>query len=177
MHHPPRSLIIFLLAFFGMLSNSSAQSVPIKIINTESYGVIISSPRATKLSPEVISNLSCTLANLISKPVVGYVVLWTLWLASGAKSTSANTMEASPMKSSVILQPGQSIETDTDIEDSATASSANPFVQIEVRLDYVLFADGSKAGKDTLKIGERISYGRQTADRLRDQLLKVYQGA
>jgi hypothetical protein len=76
-----------------------------------------------------------------------------------------------------LLQPGQSIETDTDIEDSATASSANPFVQIEVRLDYLLFADGSKAGKDTLKIGERISYGRQTADRLRDQLLEVYQGA
>lgn len=155
--HNLRSLIILLLAFFGISSKASAQSVPFTAINRENYGVTISSPMATEISPRSVSNLSCILTNHTSKPVVGYVVLWTLWPASGAKSTTAVTSEASQIKSSKMIQPGQSFETyDPGIEEST--SPVDPFVRI-----YVLFADGSRVGKDTLKLGERMSYGRQGA--------------
>jgi len=173
----PRNVIalwVVVLALFGTSSNSLAQSVPVTI-NEEGLGVTISSPRASKLLPELISNVGCTLTNHTSKEVVSYVVLWKLWSASGDKITTLITADASPIKSAAILQPGQSVETDSGIEESTTASSANPFVKVEVSIDFLLFGDGSKAGSDTMRMGQQISYGRQTADRFRIQLLQLYQ--
>ena len=155
---------------------ASAQSVPFTVINRESYGVTISSPMATEISPRSVSNLSCILTNNTSKPVIGFVVLWTLWMADGEKSTGAVSSGASPIKSSAIIQPGKSIGTyDPGIEESTTTSPVNPFVRIYVCLDYVLLADGSNVGKDTLKLGQRMSHERRGANQLRDQLLQLYQ--
>jgi hypothetical protein len=171
----PIVLGVVLLTLFGASSNSLAQSVPVIFVNDEGFGVTISSPRAAKLSPELISDLGCTLTNRTSKPIVSYVVLWTLWTASGGHSNETITADAPPIKSRVIIQPGQSAETDHEIESSATAPTANQFVRVEVSIDFVLFGDGSKAGRDIMKVGEQITYGKLTANSFRGQLLQLYQ--
>jgi hypothetical protein len=156
----------------GTSQDSVAQAVPV-IVKDTIYGVTISAPRAATLSPELISDFTCTLTNHTSKPVVSYVVLWTYWRASGDKSTSVAMVDASPIKSSAILYPNQSIETDSNA--SSSSPSANPFVKVEVGIDYLLFSDGLQVGKDTMKMGQQISYGKRTANSLRNQLLHLYQ--
>ena len=172
----PRTLI-GLLAFclLGICHESLAQSVPL-VIDEETYGLTISSPKGSEVSPEFISNLSCTLTNNTSKQIVSYVVLWTLWFASGDKSKSITMADSSPInKASVLLQPNQSVQTDEGIETSSGGSSANPFVKVEVGIDYVLFADGSHAGKDTMKTAQQIRYANLKVRAQRYRLRYLYE--
>lgn len=82
-------------------------------------------------------------------------------------------VDASPIKSSAILYPNQSIESDSN--GSSISSSANPFVKVEVGIDYLLFSDGLQAGKDTMKMGQQIRYGKQKVMAHRLALLQLYE--
>lgn len=124
-------------------------------------------------TPSSVSNLSCKIRNDSSKEISAFTVLWITTTASGKSGRSYMMEDRSLLKSTKKISPGEVV--DCESTGSETFTSGESVARVDVGIDYILFADGSTAGKDQTNSGSLMRNRQLTTNSLRTQLLRIYQ--
>jgi hypothetical protein len=160
------SLVLLLL----VRSVHFAQIVPRWVNEQNSLTILDAKCVGTSTS---LSGLSCRVRNDSSKDIVAFTVLWTITSASGTTSRSSMMEDKSLVKSLKRISPGDA--EDCVSEGSVSTPPVDPITNVDVGIDYILFADGSTSGKDQTHSGSMIWNRQLAANSLRTLLLKIYQ--